>query len=60
MRNSSQEFVNILCENNLKEACWKLLDDINARYPEKNPLEWKCPHIRKIANIIGYKRERKK
>lgn len=41
----------------LKEACKELCDDINNRYPDKDPHAWKCPYMRKIAELINYQRE---
>lgn len=38
----------------LKEACEALLDDVNERYPDKEPYVWKCPHMQRINDLIEY------
>ena len=29
-----------------------LLDGVNARYPDKNPVEWTCPHMAKLDQLV--------
>lgn len=38
----------------LTSACVNLCDAINSRYPDKSRNEWRCPHVRKIADLICY------
>lgn len=38
----------------LRETCKSLLDDVNSRFPDKDPLTWKCPYYAKIAKLINY------
>lgn len=36
------------------ELCFavrRLLDDVNARYPDKNPHEWNCPHMQALDDM---------
>lgn len=41
-------------EDNLESACRALMDDINERYPDKKRTEWKCPHLQRISDLLGY------
>lgn len=45
-------------KSELAKACKALCDDINRRYPDKNPHVWRCPHMAKIAKLIGYRFEK--
>jgi len=35
----------------LRFAVRRLLDDVNARYPDKNPREWSCPHMQALDDM---------
>ena len=54
----SDDLINTVKYIALKTACELLLDDVNERYSDKDPFVWKCPHMQKINDLIGYdKRE---
>lgn len=36
----------------LKIAVRSLLDDVNKRYPDKNPREWTCKHMQLLDDLI--------
>ena len=36
----------------LKIAVRSLLDDVNERYPDKNPREWTCKHMQLLDDLI--------
>lgn len=36
----------------LKMHVRSLLDDVNQRYPEKNPREWNCKHMQNLDNLV--------
>ena len=36
----------------LRAAVRRLLDGVNARYPEKNPREWTCPNMAKLDRMV--------
>jgi hypothetical protein len=36
----------------LKIAVRSLLDDVNKRYPDKNPREWTCKHMQLLDNLM--------
>jgi hypothetical protein len=38
---------------NLERAVRNLLDNVNARYPDKNPREWTCPHMAELDRLVS-------
>lgn len=36
----------------LTVAVRALLDGVNARYPDKNPREWTCPHMAELDRLV--------
>lgn len=43
----------------LVKACWALMDDVNERYPDKDPYTWQCPHFQRICDLTYYQPMRK-
>lgn len=39
----------------LKIAVRSLLDDVNKRYPDKNPREWNCKHMQLLDDLTRSK-----
>lgn len=39
----------------LKIAVRSLLDDVNKRYPDKNPREWNCKHMQLLDELTRSK-----
>jgi hypothetical protein len=35
----------------LRSAVRRLLDDVNSRYPDKNPREWSCPYMQALDDM---------
>jgi hypothetical protein len=36
----------------LERAVRGLLDGVNARYPDKHPREWSCPHMAELDRLV--------
>jgi hypothetical protein len=38
----------------LESAIKDLLDDVNARYPDKEESSWTCPYFQKLSDLTQY------